>query len=93
MLLPERFRLPKNLRDPVAVHMNLNLHSSVIFLHNAAVDKADQFNLPASVKKASQDRLLAAAQEVVNIMKLTAHVNQGLVSLLVLSISPQSLCF
>lgn len=77
MFMPENFRLPRNLRDPVAVHTNLNLHASVICLHNAAVDRADMHNLPEHVKKASMDRISTAAQEIVNIMKLTSHVNAG----------------
>jgi hypothetical protein len=80
MFLPERFRLPKNLRNPIAVGTNLNLHASVICLHNAACDKVDKYKLPAHLKKASLDRLSCAAQEIVNIMKLTAHINTGLKS-------------
>jgi hypothetical protein len=80
MFLPERFRLPKNLRNPIAVHINLNLHAAVICLHNAACDKADQFKLPGHLKRASLDRLSTAAQEIVNIMKLTAHISSGMKS-------------
>lgn len=80
MFLPERFRLPKNVRNPIAVHTNLNLHASIICLHNAACEKADKHALPPSLKKASLDRLITAAQEIVNIMKLTAHLNTGLKS-------------
>lgn len=80
MFLPERFRLPKNLRDPVAVHTNLNLHAAVICLHNAACDKADTFKLPAQLKKMSQDRSLTAAQEITNITKLTSHIMTSYVS-------------
>lgn len=80
MFLPERFRLPKNLRNPTAVQINLNLHAAVICLHNAACDKADQFKLPGHLKKASLDRLSTAAQEIVNIMKLTAHISLGMKS-------------
>lgn len=72
MFLPERFRLPKNIGDPIALHSNLNLHAAIICLHNAACDKADQMKLPDHVKKTSQDRSLTAAQEIINIMKLTS---------------------
>jgi hypothetical protein len=81
MFLPERFRLPKNIRDPVALHTNLNLHASIICLHNAASDKADKFGLPSYIKKTSQERALTAAQEITNIMKLSSHITATYVSL------------
>ncbi|KAK8055860.1 transcription factor SEF1 [Apiospora rasikravindrae] len=69
MFLPEAFRLPDNYRDRTAIHTNLNLHASIICLHHAAIDKIDKHKLPNHLKKASQTRLLTAAQEIVNIMK------------------------
>ncbi|OTB06887.1 hypothetical protein M426DRAFT_9314 [Hypoxylon sp. CI-4A] len=77
MYLPESFRLPENYRDSVAVHTNLNLHASIICLHHSAIDRIDTYGLPESAKKASQDRLSTAAQEIVNIVKLTSHVSSG----------------
>ena len=75
MFLPEKYRLPKNIRNPVAVQTNLNLHAAVISLHNEACEQADKHGLPAHVKQASEDRRAMAAQEIVNVMKLTAHLN------------------
>ncbi|KAK8113673.1 hypothetical protein PG999_005742 [Apiospora kogelbergensis] len=69
MFLPEGFRLPDNYRDRTAVHTNLNLHASIICLHHAAIDKIDRHKLPNHLKKASQTRLLTAAQAIVEIMK------------------------
>lgn len=80
MFLPERFRLPKNIRDPIAVSTNLNLHAAVICLHQAACEKSDEFNLRGDIKMVSKVRLLAAAQEIVNIVKVTSHINAGYVS-------------
>ncbi|KAI1768723.1 fungal-specific transcription factor domain-containing protein [Hypoxylon sp. FL1150] len=77
MYLPESFRLPDNYRDPVAVHTNLNFHASIICLHHAAIDRIDAYKLPESAKKMSQDRMTTAAQEIVNIIKLTCHVNSA----------------
>ncbi|KAK6208046.1 binuclear zinc transcription factor [Colletotrichum tabaci] len=77
MFLPERFRLPQSMRDPTAVHTNLNLHASVICLHHAAIDRVEQYKLPDNLKMASQLRLRTAAEEVVNIVKLTSHMNSG----------------
>ncbi|OTA66608.1 hypothetical protein K449DRAFT_391053 [Hypoxylon sp. EC38] len=75
MYLPQSFRMPENYRDPVAVHTNLNLHASTICLHHSAIDTIDTYKLPESAKKISQDRLKTAAQEIINIIKLTSHVN------------------
>ncbi|KAI8634600.1 hypothetical protein F5Y19DRAFT_409241 [Xylariaceae sp. FL1651] len=77
MFLPESFRLPENYRDSTAIHLNLNLHASVICLHHAAIERIEAYNLSQTSKKASQDRLSAAAQEIVNIVKLTSHMNAG----------------
>ncbi|KAI0840554.1 hypothetical protein F5Y06DRAFT_243039 [Hypoxylon sp. FL0890] len=75
MYLPQSFRMPENYRDPVAVHTNLNLHASTIALHHSAIETIDTYKLPETAKKISQDRLRTAAQEIVNIIKLTSHVN------------------
>ncbi|KAK3368208.1 binuclear zinc transcription factor [Podospora didyma] len=74
MFIPEPFRLPRNIRDPVALQTNLNLHASVICIHVAACHKADKYNLPTHVKQISKARCLMAAQEIINIMKLTSHM-------------------
>ncbi|KAI8959758.1 hypothetical protein F5Y11DRAFT_289236 [Daldinia sp. FL1419] len=77
MYLPGPFRLPENYRDPIAVHTNLNLHASIICLHHAAIETIETYKLPESAKKICNDRLSTAAQEIVNIIKLTSHVNTG----------------
>jgi hypothetical protein len=73
MFLPEKFRLPQNQRDPTAIHTNLNLHASVICLHHAAVEMAEKHNHPTSLLETSKSRLRASAEEIVAILKLTAH--------------------
>ncbi|KAF5008395.1 hypothetical protein FDECE_5333 [Fusarium decemcellulare] len=73
MFLPEKFRLPENIRDAAALHLNLNLHASVICLHHAAVEKAEKHNLPDHVKQNSIARLRASAEEVVSIIRLNTH--------------------
>ncbi|KAJ4391757.1 hypothetical protein N0V93_005377 [Gnomoniopsis smithogilvyi] len=77
MFLPERFRLPQNVREPVAIHTNLNLHAAVICLHNSAYEMANEHNLPEHLKTMIKTRLLSASNEVVNILKLTSHTNAG----------------
>lgn len=79
MFLPERYKLPENLRNPVAVHTNHNLHAAVICLLHAACDKAERYNLPLHVKKVNLDRLLTAAEEIVSIVRQTANIDAGYV--------------
>ncbi|KAK0621231.1 hypothetical protein B0T17DRAFT_617704 [Bombardia bombarda] len=72
MSLPECFRLTKQTNDPIVAHTTqLNLHASVISLHNLASDKAMRFNLPSHILHASKIRSATAAREIVNIMKMT----------------------
>ncbi|GJN66663.1 binuclear zinc transcription factor [Purpureocillium lilacinum] len=73
MFLPEQLRLPQCVRDPSAVHTNLNLHAAVIALHHAAIEKQQIHNLPESVKQSSLCRLRTSAEEIVNIVKMTSH--------------------
>ncbi|KAK6069618.1 hypothetical protein SCUP234_10531 [Seiridium cupressi] len=74
MFLPEHFRLPENYRDSTAVHTNLNYHASLICLHLAALEKIEEYKLPDYAKRASESRLFTAAQEIVNIIKMTSHL-------------------
>ncbi len=80
MFLPEAFRLPQNHRDTTAVHTNLNLHAATICLHHAAIERIDRYKFPNDIKKLSLDRFSMAAQEIVNIVKLTNNFNSGRVS-------------
>ncbi|KAG5968154.1 hypothetical protein E4U58_001971 [Claviceps cyperi] len=73
MFLPARFVLSGCMRDPGAIHMNLNLHAAVIILHHAALEKVEQHDLPMSVRELSLCRLRASAEEIVNIVKMTSH--------------------
>lgn len=80
VFLPERYRLPQNFQDPVAVHTNLNLHAATICLHNAAVERAEAHNMPENVIKGCYDRMLTAAKEIVNIIEKTSHMAGSYVS-------------
>lgn len=77
MFLPEKLRLPANVRDPSALHINLNLHASVICLHHAAIEQAEAHGHGDAVKHASLCRLRSTAEEVANIIRMTAH-NSGI---------------
>lgn len=81
MFLPEHFRLPENYRDPTAVHTSLNYHAALICLHLAALDKIDAHNLPDHAQRTSEGRLFTAAQEIVNIIKMTSHLRTNPVSM------------
>ncbi|KAJ4304032.1 hypothetical protein N0V88_001637 [Collariella sp. IMI 366227] len=76
MFMPERFRLPRNLRDSTAVQANLNFHAAIISLHNTAREKADKFKLPG-IMQSSRARALTAAHEIVDIMKATGTLKAG----------------
>lgn len=73
MFLPEKLRLPQNIRDPTAIHTNLNLHAAVITLHHAAIEKQEKHGLPESVKQTSMCRLRTSAEEIANIVKMASH--------------------
>lgn len=73
MFLPEKFRMPENIRDASATHLNLNLHASIICLHHAAIEKVEKHGLPDHIKQNSIARLRAAAEEVVNIIRINTH--------------------
>ncbi|KAM0436130.1 hypothetical protein ACHAPT_003022 [Fusarium lateritium] len=73
MFLPEKFRMPENIRDASATHLNLNLHASIICLHHAAIEKVEKHGLPDHIKQNSIARLRTAAEEVVNIIRLNTH--------------------
>jgi hypothetical protein len=80
MFLPEQFRLPQHIREPVAIHTNLNLHASVICLHHAAIEMSTKYDLPQSLKQGSISRLRTAADEIANIIKMTVHNQSSFVS-------------
>ncbi len=67
--LPEGFKQLESLDNPIAVHKNLNLHAATICLHNAALERAETHQMPADLIQSIRERLSAAAQEIVSIMK------------------------
>ena len=80
MFLPDRLRLPEHVREPAALHVNLNLHASIICLHHSAIEKAEKYGHQESVKRNSVRRLRASAEEIVNIVKLTSPHGGAFVS-------------
>lgn len=76
MFLPEKLRLPQNYRNPFSVFMNLNLHASVICLHQSAVDRAVTNKLPETIKQNSMIRLINSADEIINIVKQAVNLDR-----------------
>lgn len=85
MFMPERFRLPDNLRDPLATYINLNFHASVICLHHVALEVIEKHSLDDSLRKDSQLLLKHAAEEIARIVKMTSHHSSFFVSFIFLA--------
>ncbi|KAL9043245.1 MAG: hypothetical protein Q9214_003564, partial [Letrouitia sp. 1 TL-2023] len=59
--------------DPNVLFLNMNMHTTVICLHQAAAMQAEKSGLPATVVMESEHRITTAAQQVANIMRLTQN--------------------
>lgn len=80
MFLPDHLRLPAGIRDPNITFVNLNIHTSTICLHQAAILKAEKYELGVEITKQSTDRCFLAAGEIIGIVKMTSHMDIGNVS-------------
>jgi hypothetical protein len=80
--LPSHLKLPNGLSNPNIVFTNMNIHTSTICLHQAAIYKADKNRLPASVSKESKLRCINAANEIASIMRMICHMDLSSVSLI-----------
>ncbi|RPB28442.1 hypothetical protein L211DRAFT_833407 [Terfezia boudieri ATCC MYA-4762] len=73
--LPSHFRLPMGLSDANIVFTNMNIHTSTICLHQAAIFKAEKNRMEASASAESKVRCITAAAEIANIMRMIAHMD------------------
>ncbi|KAI9799033.1 MAG: hypothetical protein M1826_005608 [Phylliscum demangeonii] len=73
--LPTHLRLPSGLADPNIVFLNMNIHTSTICLHQAALFKSDKSHMPAAVSTESKLRCYSAATEIASIMRMISHVD------------------
>ncbi|KAF2691293.1 hypothetical protein K458DRAFT_69880 [Lentithecium fluviatile CBS 122367] len=73
--LPDHLRLPSGLSDPNTIFMNMNIHTSVICLHQAAIFKADKYRLPVNVSNESKIRCVTAAAEIASLMRMISHLD------------------
>ncbi|TVY19646.1 Citrinin biosynthesis transcriptional activator ctnR [Lachnellula arida] len=73
--LPSHLKLPQGLANPNIVFTNMNIHTSTICLHQAAIYKADKNSLPASISAESKVRCITAANEIASIMRMISHLD------------------
>ncbi|EMD00908.1 hypothetical protein BAUCODRAFT_144502 [Baudoinia panamericana UAMH 10762] len=75
LALPDTLRLPGGLNDPNIVFLNMNIHTSTICLHQAAIFKADKNRMPAKISAESKVRCITAAAEIASIMRQISHLD------------------
>ncbi|CZS93123.1 uncharacterized protein RAG0_03541 [Rhynchosporium agropyri] len=75
MFLPDHLRLPAGIRNMSIVFIHMNLHTSTICLHQAAIVTAQKHNVTDSILRQSEARCLMAAEEITNTMRLVCHVD------------------
>ena len=74
LFLPDHLQIPNGNKDPNVPFLNMNIQASVICLHQAAILKAEKHDLDMSLIRQSVDRCFAAAERIVDIMRLTSHL-------------------
>ncbi|KAK8055809.1 hypothetical protein PG993_001036 [Apiospora rasikravindrae] len=75
LCLPNSLKLPTGLSNPNVIFTNMNIHTSTICLHQAAIFKADKYKLPSSVSAESKVRCITAANEIASIMRMVSHMD------------------
>ncbi|KAK6395382.1 hypothetical protein LTR65_000853 [Meristemomyces frigidus] len=75
LALPDSLRLPTGLNDPNIVFMNMNIHTSTICLHQAAIFKADKNRMPSRISAESKVRCITAAAEIASVMRQISHLD------------------
>ncbi|KAL3424984.1 transcriptional regulatory protein [Phlyctema vagabunda] len=80
MHLPERFRLPQGLHNFDIVFLNMNIHTSTICLHQAAILATAKHGLDPKLKWLSVSRCLMAADEITTIMRLVSHIDPATIN-------------
>lgn len=73
--LSDNLRLPHGMYDQNVIFLNLCLHTSVIYLHKAAIMRAEQNRAVRNVVAQSKMRCIAAALEIASIMRAVSHQN------------------
>lgn len=83
--MPNHLRLPAGVFSANIVFLNMNIHTSTICLHQAAIFKADKNRMTAQISAESKRRCIIAADQITNIMKMISHVDLSMVSSIVQS--------
>jgi hypothetical protein len=78
--MPSHLKLPNGLSNANIVFTNMNIHTSTICLHQAAIYKADKNQLPASISAESKVRCITAANEIASVMRMVSHTDLSAVS-------------
>jgi len=78
--LPNHFRLPAGVDNANVVFTNMNIHTSTICLHQAAIFKAEKNRMPHSVSAESKIRCITAAAQIASIMRMVCHLDLSGVS-------------
>lgn len=73
--LPSHFKLPGALHNPNIIFTNMNIHTSTICLHQAAIFKAEKNRMSSVVTTESRVRCITAAAEIANIMRMVSHLD------------------
>ncbi|KAI7549411.1 hypothetical protein KC343_g16189 [Hortaea werneckii] len=80
LALPDRLRLPMGISDPNVIFTNMNIHTSTICLHQAAIFKAEKNRMHARVSQESKIRCITAASEIASIMRQISHIDVSLMN-------------
>ncbi|KAK5797763.1 hypothetical protein VI817_004054 [Penicillium citrinum] len=73
--LPDHLRLPGGVDDVNVIFANMNIHTSTICLHQAAIFKAEKNKMSHQIVTESKRRCLVAANQISSIMKMVSHVD------------------
>lgn len=80
LAMPAHLKLPAGINNPNVVFAQMNIHTSTICLHQAAIYKADKNRLPSHVSDESKARCFSAANQIAGIMRLISHMDLSAVS-------------
>jgi DNA-binding transcriptional regulator LsrR (DeoR family) len=67
--------------DVNVIFANMNIHTSTICLHQAAIFKAEKNKMSNQIVTESKRRCLVAANQISSIMKMVSHVDLTIVGL------------
>lgn len=80
LAMPAHLKLPAGVNNPNVVFAQMNIHTSTICLHQAAIYKADKNRLPSHISDESKARCFSAASQIAGIMRLISHMDLSAVS-------------